>query len=91
SCIEAADSATGDYRWLRDRGDWRDTAAYAEAPAELIAILRAPKASKANNAAGDQPASARPSTPRRPSGSGDDPIEMAVRKYVLSAVAAEEE
>lgn len=91
SCIEAADSATGDYRWLRDRGDWRDTAAYAEAPAELIAILRAPKVSKANNAAGDQPASARPSTPPRPFGSGDDPVEAAVRKYVLSAVSAEEE
>jgi len=33
------------YRWL-DRGDWRDDAAIADAPAALIEILRSPKAKK---------------------------------------------
>nr|WP_276589332.1 phage/plasmid primase, P4 family [Sphingomonas sp. GM_Shp_2] len=89
-CLEAADSATGEYRWLRDRGDWRDPAAYADAPAELIAILRAPKAGKDKKAAGDQPASTSSSPPRRVTGS-DDPVEVAVRKWALSALAGEEE
>lgn len=43
--VPPADLATyGEYRWLRDRGDWRNDADFAQAPPELIAILRGSKA-----------------------------------------------
>lgn len=86
-CIEATDSATGSYRWLRDRGDWREDDAIADAPPELIEILRAPKARAAKNAAGVKPAST--SLPPRPRAIGDDPVDTAVRKYALSALDGE--
>lgn len=84
SCIEAADSATGDYRWLRDRGDWRDDAAFAEAPAALVEILR----SRAKPAASDdRPAPARSpaARPGQTSAGADDDV----RKYALAALDGE--
>jgi putative DNA primase/helicase len=84
SCIEAADSATGDYRWLRDRGDWRDDNAFADAPAALIDILRAPKArpSTVGSAPRSTPAAG---APARVAVDIDDDI----RKYGLTALDGE--
>ena len=76
------------YRWLRDRGDWRDDDAYADAPAELIAILRAPKVRATNKADGDQPSSA--SSSSRPVQSEGTVADAAVRKYALAALSGEE-
>lgn len=85
-------AAQGHYGWLRERGDWRDDASFAPAPAELIAILRAPKV----KAGGDRaPASSHgvaprpsPRPSRRPSSPpprGRDDAETAaieaIRKY----------
>ena len=81
-CVEAADSATGEYRWLHDRGDWRDDAAFAEAPAALVDILRAKKGKAADPVV-------------RPARSVDDPAtraavaDEAVRKYALAGLDAE--
>jgi putative DNA primase/helicase len=85
-CIEAADSATGDYRWLRDRGDWRNDADFADAPAALIEILRAPKVRPgATPAERATPASPSRSLPARAAVSADDDI----RKYGLTALDGE--
>jgi putative DNA primase/helicase len=76
-------ASTGQYRWL-DRGDWRDDAAIMEAPAELIAILRAPKQST-------RPATPRSLSPatgsaeRRPINT-DDPVERARVAWARAAL-----
>lgn len=72
------------YRWMRERGDWRDDASIAEAPAVLIEILRLAK-DKA-------PRPAQSSTPARPSASpasSGAAVDDAVRKYALSALDGE--
>ena len=66
------------YRWL-DRGDWRDDQALADAPEELVRILRERKASKPK--AGDRP------RPFSPPIAGD--VDADVRKYALSALDGE--
>jgi putative DNA primase/helicase len=67
------------YRWL-DRGDWRDDAAFADAPAELIAILRAPKARVAKPVG---------SVARARAPSAETIVDEAVRKYALAALDGE--
>ncbi len=87
SCIEAENSSTGEYRWLRDRGDWRDDRAFAEAPAALIEILRSrgkpavsyERPAPAGSASGDHVPGVRKMVEP-----GDD-----VRKYALAALDGE--
>lgn len=72
------------YRWL-GRGDWRDDAAYAEAPAALVEILR-------NR--GGKPAKLKPgpAATTRPAASPVNQAlseDAAVRKYALSALDGE--
>ena len=67
------------YRWL-DRGDWRDDAAIADAPAELIEILR----SRAPKAKSDR---AVPPVPRGTAKAVD--VDDDIRKYGLSALDGE--
>lgn len=71
------------YRWL-DRGDWRDDAAFAEAPAALVAILRAPKARAAPVDRSPAPAPSGPASAAVSAGVDDN-----VREYALSALDAE--
>jgi len=73
----------GEYRWIGRRGDWRDEDALMPAPAELIEILRAPKA-KAQPEAPSARGVAR-STAAADSLAVDD----AVRKYALAALDGE--
>jgi putative DNA primase/helicase len=68
------------YRWM-DRGDWRDDAAFAEAPAALVEILRAPKRRDA------APARPRDERPSRPGALVD--VDDAVRKYAIAALDGE--
>jgi putative DNA primase/helicase len=79
-------ATAGQYRWLR--GDGR--MAIAEAPAELVAMLRAPKAAKAKAPA---PASIVGSGQGRPTAARpldlDDAAAEAVRKYALPALDGE--
>lgn len=72
------------YRWL-DRGDWRDDAAFAEAPAALVNILRTRGGKPAKLKAGPAP-SARPAA-----GPVDQALceDAAVRKYALAALDGE--
>lgn len=72
------------YRWL-DRGDWRDDDAFAEAPAALIEILRAPKQRPASSAP-PRPA-AQPRSQSNGRTAGD--VDADVRKYALSALDGE--
>jgi putative DNA primase/helicase len=84
--VEPVEFATpGEYRWI-DRGDWRDDAAIIEAPAALIAILRAPK-QKAPAERAPSPATGSADRPRpsRVAGEVDDDL----RKYAMSAVEGE--
>jgi putative DNA primase/helicase len=72
----------GPYTWLH--GDWADPASIAPAPAELVAILRAPKKKgepKTEKPAGQRRAGA----PALVAGDVDD----AVRKYALAALDGE--
>lgn len=69
------------YRWL-DRGDWRDDAAFAEAPAALIDILRAPKERASAPSAARAPARSTPS-------SSAVAVDDDVRKYALAALDGE--
>lgn len=80
-CIQSDYSATGEYRWLGELGDWRDPASFAAAPEELITILRAPK-KREPSPVGPGP---------RPSGRTDISAEVDddVRKYALSALDGE--
>lgn len=71
------------YRWL-DRGDWRDDAAIAEAPAALIDILRAAKARPAPTAS-PPPATGDRSRPA----AAERAVDEAVRKYALVALDGE--
>lgn len=68
------------YRW--HRGDWRDDAAIATAPAELIAILRAPKA---------RPTSAERLAPAATASlvGVEQSVDEDIRKYALAALAGE--
>jgi putative DNA primase/helicase len=72
------------YRWL-DRGDWRDDADIAEAPAALIEILRAPKAKAI---ASVQRASAASAGPARPAGAMAA-VDEDIRKYAMAALDGE--
>jgi len=80
-----------EYRWIDRAGDWRDDAAIAEAPANLITILRAPKGSRFENGVlvTERPAPLPTSgaTSSRPSANGKE--HDAVRKYALSALDGE--
>ncbi|MDH7640536.1 bifunctional DNA primase/polymerase [Sphingomonas oryzagri] len=82
-----ADATAGRYRWLRGKYDVEPV----EAPAGLIEALRAPKAGKPKNAAGDQPATASHPSGSRPSATwaADDAATTIVRRYALSALEAE--
>jgi putative DNA primase/helicase len=71
----------GRYRWLGRSGDWRDDAAIAAAPAELIAVLRARKQRVAAPAA-PRPAAGDPSAALA---QADDDV----RKYALVALDGE--
>lgn len=83
------------YRWLRGRHDVEP----AEAPAELVAVLRAPKVRADKNAAGDQPAPSSSTTADgRPARAPDAPlapidpdyaVEEAVRRYAYAALDGE--
>jgi putative DNA primase/helicase len=79
----AEHASLGQYRWL-DRGDWRDDAAIMEAPAELIAILRAPK-ERATMVGSSPSSAAAPAAvaPRRPP--SDDPVERARSSWARAA------
>jgi putative DNA primase/helicase len=89
-----ASATAGEYRFLRGNRH----AEAVEPPAELVAVLRAPKAKAPpaaggtpaadNKAAADQAASSSPSPPRQ-SVAGDDPGEAAKRRYALSALERE--
>ncbi|MEG3177036.1 phage/plasmid primase, P4 family [Sphingomonas sp. RB3P16] len=68
------------YRWL-DRGDWRDDAAFADAPAALIEILRAPKARPA-------PSTERAPARSAPAGAAAE-VDVDVRKYAMAALDGE--
>ena len=74
-------AVVGEYRWIERRGDWRDDAAIADAPAELVAILRARKERRA-------PDPAARSNGGRPASSSAD-VDDAVRKYALAALDGE--
>lgn len=69
----------GRYRWLTRAGDWREDAAIAEAPAALIAVLRAPK----------KRAEAAPAKPRAGGATVAADVDEDLRKYALSALASE--
>lgn len=84
SILYAADGAERRYRWIEGR---QDTVAVA-APAALIAVLRAPKASPSKNAGGDQPPTAF-AMPRAGGDSGHGAVADAVRKYALAALDGE--
>ncbi|NJR80439.1 phage/plasmid primase, P4 family [Sphingomonas corticis] len=71
------------YRWMRDRGDWRDDADIAEAPAELVTILRSRKVRPAASPA------AMPAERRQVPASSAGHVDDAVRKYALSALDGE--
>lgn len=71
------------YRWLADRGDWRDDRDIVEAPAELVAILRAPKSRAMPTNLQGNPAGS--NAPARAAATVDD----AVRKYALAALDGE--
>lgn len=77
-------ATAGEYRWISRRGDWRDDAAIAEAPAELVDVLRAPKGRPSPERAAGPAARTGPSTAARAEAAGD-----AVRRYALSALDAE--
>jgi putative DNA primase/helicase len=92
-------ASIGRYSWLRGKQD----AIVAEAPAQLIEILRAPKARPANNIAGGTPAApsssfASPSPAGRlvrdPSASSgpidpDDAVQEAIRRYGAAVLDGE--
>jgi putative DNA primase/helicase len=69
------------YRWLRDRGDWRDDADIAEAPAELIEVLRSRKAKR--------PAEPSSTTRAVRPGAAAGAVDDDVRKYALTALDGE--
>ncbi len=75
------DRVSGEYRWIERRGDWRDDAAIADAPAELIEILRSRKQAKL------APRSAEPS--RSSPAVREGAVDEAVRKYALVALDGE--
>lgn len=81
--VQAANSAEGEYRWIR--GDWRSDADFAEAPAALIEILRSKKA----RASVERPAAPSPAAesarPARVAADVDDDL----RKYAMSALDGE--
>jgi putative DNA primase/helicase len=84
SIVYAEDgSEKGRYRWYRERGDWRDDAAIAEAPAELIEILRSRGKKKVEQAG---PVSA---APHRTASAPIADVDQDVRKYALSALDGE--
>lgn len=70
------------YRWMRDRGDWRDDADVAEAPPELIEVLRSRKAKRPAEPSPAAPPADRPSVA---AGAVDDDV----RKYALTALDGE--
>lgn len=88
--VEPCEEATaGRYRWLRGKYD----TPVAEAPAQLIEILRAPKARPAKDVAGGTPAAASssarpvrapdvPAAPVHP----DEAVQEAIRRYGLAAL-----
>ena len=74
----------GRYRWLRDRGDWRYAPDLADAPPELIAVLR-DRGRKAAPATKDETL---PGTEAQAGPVRHDP-DAAVRKYALAALDGE--
>jgi putative DNA primase/helicase len=72
------------YRWFDRGGDWRDDAAIADAPAQLVDILRASKAKARDRSAGagEEIADERP-VRRASLPAGDD---EAVRRYAMRAL-----
>lgn len=86
---DAEGAEQGRYRWFR--GDWRDDAALAPAPPELIEILRSRKrktAPDAADAAAGAPSNVVPIGRGRAGGAATDEDE-ALRKYALSALDGE--
>lgn len=82
--LDAEGAEKGRYRWMRDRGDWRDDADIAPAPAELIAILRGRKKREA-----PVPATSAGSAASRPIAAPSADVDADVRKYALSALDGE--
>ncbi len=82
--FDAEGGEIGRYRWLRDRGDWRDDSDIAEAPPELIAVLRD---------RGGRPAGVPRDPPRRgeprSSAAGSAEVGDDLRKYALAALDGE--
>jgi len=80
---DAQGEVSGEYRWYDARGDWRDDEVIADAPAELIAILRAPKARK------DAPVAHRSVAPQRGPARIAGDVDDDMRKYAMVAVEGE--
>jgi putative DNA primase/helicase len=78
-------AAEGEYRWIERRGDWRDDAAIAEAPTELLALLRAPREKKAAEARGARLDESSTPSPAKVAANVDDDI----RRYCLRALDGE--
>lgn len=78
---DAGGNPVGRYRWLADRGDWRDDADIADAPGELIEILRSRGKRGASSSAAPPPA--------RSGGAALPDVDDVVRKYALSALDGE--
>lgn len=83
-CAGGEKASEGEYRWIGRLGDWRDDAAIAVAPPELIALLRAPKKKVEPVSRGSAPAPA-----RRAGTAPVGDVDSDVRKYALRALDGE--
>lgn len=78
-------AAEGEYRWIERRGDWRDDASIAEAPPELIALLRAPREKRAAEPRDTMVDKTATASPAKVAADVDDDV----RRYCLRALDGE--